>query len=539
MRQLIIVGALVMSTLAAPAASAPASPLAAVLPPKAQVVVTQEAELTGDRTPELIVAYTLPRDGLPPTEGRAAVLERTAGGGYRRFDLPGAWGGHYLPSFTVRDLTGDGRPELVLQVAGGGAWEMLSVIRRAPGGGYTALLTDPAGRHAIWDADGDGLPEVLGNSKLGSPAHRRTESFRWLGDRYLAWHTAVWNYGGEFTGPGAGRAAEVAVPRLVGLPLPEAVRRSPRPPGMIVPVDSAAPAGQVVAQTAPSVPEGGQVHLAVSAGSTVFAAGPFPGVRQALSLPADLQDQLGVPAGSTPPQRRRWDEWLSPVLRGARQVVHLTSYSGPAYMFALAQPWAVCAGGRWISVEWVGVGLAEPYRGLILLADRASEWGPLWPEWTTAVYTSVPATARTPAPARPLARYLREQPELEGFVTLSDQSWAEALRIRSIRPEGWPSLTADPPLTGDAPLASPYTPDPDHATVTVLSGRVRRARRQGNDVWVDLEPRPGEAQRWLLDLRGFPMGMTPRVHLLGPDPRTMALHTPIPISGYKGPPPGE
>lgn len=165
---------------------ATAEPITDLLPPGAKVVVQQEADLTGDGVPDVIVGYTLPRAGLPPTEGRSAVLERQTTGGLRRVDLPGIWPGHYPPRFTIRDMTGDGRPELVRQVAGGGSWETLTIFQRQPDGTYRTLLDDPATYHRIGDTDGDGVPEVWGKKRFCDGARPCLQIFRWVSGQYVA-----------------------------------------------------------------------------------------------------------------------------------------------------------------------------------------------------------------------------------------------------------------------------------------------------------------------------------------------------------------
>lgn len=376
----------------------------------------------------------------------------------READLTGSWGGHYIPRFRVQDLTGDGRPELVREVAGGGAWQMLSVFQRMPEGGYRALLHDPGRSHLIWDANGDGLPEVLSRDRVFPDGFQRaTESYRWLGDRYIAWHTARWYEMAE----GAPDGRKAPVPNLVSLAVQEAASRSNRRFGMIVPVDSPAPAGQILNQWPKAGSTGGddpRVHLAVAAGSTQFVPGPFPGVRRVTHIPKELQRQ------ATP-----------------------------------AEP----------PLAWLhGGGL---HRGA----------GPL------------PPLPRV----RSLQAYLKEAPELEACATLAPESWAAAVRLRSIRADGWPAPDPRPALQGGQPGASPYTPVPDHALITVLNGYVKAARRQGNDVWVDLAPAPGRVHRWPLPLKGFPKGSTPHLHVIGPFPGEASFHTPVPISQRHGPPP--
>lgn len=108
----------------------------------------------------------------------AAVLERGQGGRWRRRDLPGAWAPHYHPRLSAVDLTGDGQRELVRYTGQGAA------------GGYAQLLSHVGHDHLLWDADGDGLPEIAGTAKLDLPPHIETETFRWDGRRYVAWHTA-------------------------------------------------------------------------------------------------------------------------------------------------------------------------------------------------------------------------------------------------------------------------------------------------------------------------------------------------------------
>jgi hypothetical protein len=558
MKRALAAGLLTLAVLPRPAAGTPlatevrppAAEIAAALPKDATVVVTEQADLTGDGLPELLVGYTLPRSGLPPTEGHTAVLERSSAGGYVRYDLEGVFPGHYHPRFTVRDLTGDGRPELIRENAGGAAWQSLSVFRRDPRGGYPALLDDPAVLHHLWDANGDGLPEVLRYERTFVPHQLGAGSIRWMGSRFVAWHSARWYEAAE----GAPAGGRQPVADLTGLTLDQAMARTNRPIGLVIPVDSPAPAGQVVRQEpAPgavdnegggsskagsSAPDLRPVHLAVSAGDVSVKAGPLPPIAAVSAIPDKWYDELGVPATSTAVQRQRWEAWLTPLIGQVRQTVRISHFGAPAYVVRLARPWAVTAGGKRLTVRYLGIPTGTPYLGLIFLAERGSDRSPIWPEYVAALYS--PAVAPpVPLPAQPLRQYLQEQPGLEAFLTLEPASWYDALRLRGISDSGWPPEDPRPPLTGTPPADTPNVPDPDHLTVTVLNGYVRAARLDGDAFRVEVAAAPGRVHRWPLPLKGLTMGTNPVIHLSGPGGKALADPVRVPLSAWSGPPPGE
>lgn len=151
---------------------------------------------------------------------------------------------HYVPTFRAVDLTGDGNPELVQEVAGGGAWGYLRVYRRAPDR-YEMLLEEAGQTHTLWDADGDGLPDAISHYRTGSQADQALQRFRWIEGRFVAWYAPEWS---SVDSGGQGGT----VPDLRGLTLQEAqgaILGAELSLGAIAEVDTPGPAGRVVRQS--------------------------------------------------------------------------------------------------------------------------------------------------------------------------------------------------------------------------------------------------------------------------------------------------
>lgn len=386
----------------AAAQAVPLPDLQSILPPGAVVNATMEADLTGDGRSELIIGYALPRSGLPPTEGRAVVLERSATGAYRRFDLPGVWGGHYRPLFRVLDLTGDGRPELVEMVAGDVAWRFLRVFRRTIDG-YEMLLENPAQDHVLWDADGDGRVEVIARYRRGLQVDQALQRFRWLNNRFIAWHAPEWTYR---DGPTTVRK----VPDLKGLTLQEAdatLKKAGLSLGVIAELDVPGQPGRVIRFEA----QDGEVNVAVPAGNTSFAAPKLP-----LVATIHYASELGrsaAPIAGTPSDRANWHAWLQRLVSGVEQVVHTNSALPPVYLVELQEPWRVKLGNKTETVRWVGVSMQVPERGLLFLASEDPRPGY---RFTAAVYTSAEVQPPPVSAEQPRTGYL------EGLVQPADRA---------------------------------------------------------------------------------------------------------------------
>lgn len=463
-----------------------------LLPPGAMITATKVADLTGDGRPELIIGYALPRSGRPPTQGRAVVLERTATGTFRRFDLPCCWPGHYRPDFRVLDLTGDGRPELVEQVAGGAAWQFLRVFRRAPKG-YELLLEDAAQSHVLWDADGDGRQEVIARYRTRYQVDQALQRYRWVGDRFVAWHAPEWTYRDGRTNGGA-------VPDLKGLTLREAddtLAKVGLNLGVIAELDTPGQPGRILRFEA----RGGEVNVAVPAGDTSFRA---PGLPPVAAVHYSSGQAPGIaPIAGTAGDRARWQAWLGRLAGGVEQVVHTKNLRSPAYFVELQEPWEVKLGGKAESFRWVGVGMEVPSWGLLFLGNELIRPGYLYPRFTVALYTRADLEP-APIPAeQPLVRYLEEHPEPDAFITLTPHEWAMAVRQRGIKAEGWPAKAVAPHLLGPAQPDERFWPVPDHALVTVLGGFVRRATRKDDNIYVEIVAAPKRVYRWILPLTGF------------------------------------
>lgn len=468
--------------------------LRASLPPKATINVQTKLDLTGDGRPELIIGYTLPTGRIPPTEGHAIVLEQGPRGTYRRFDLPGVWPGHYPPHFRAVDLTGDGRPELVEDVAGGGAWEMMRVFLRTATT-YEMLLEDPAVSHLLWDVEQKGRPEIIARKRWGNINDQYLQRFIWRDGRFVAWHAPEWRYAwGE-------RKPEGPQPPVVGLTLKEAEERLTKVGlqlGVIAEVDQPGEPGRTIRAER----RGDEVEVVLPAGSTRFAA---PKVPQLASVYlSGAEGHWGdAPVAGTPEDLARWQRWLQGLIGGTVQVVHTRYPVAPVYQMKLEAPWPVKLGDQSLAVRWIGVPLEVPLRGLVYLATEDPQPGRPWPRFKSALYTRAPLEP-LPIPApKPLKEYLTQHRTLESFVTLWPGEWETAVRQRGISPSAWPELEYAPALEGPVTPDASTSPEPDHVVVTVLNGFVRRAVRSGDEVRVDLVGAPGRAYRWVLPLTGF------------------------------------
>lgn len=352
----------------------------AALPPDATVTLVEEADLTGDGRSELIVGYTVPRQGRPSTLGQVAVLERMRNGDYRRFDLAAAWPGHYPPQFTVIDVTGDRRPELVIRAAAGGAVGWLGVYRRGDGR-YERLLHTVGLENLLWDADADGTPDIIGRQRTGSQADQALQRFRWLGGRFVSWHAPRWSYA-----PYSGQ--EGIVPNVLGLTVREAEQRLAQAGldlGLIAEIDTPGPTDRIFRQSMPAgmrrTEPDQQVHVAVAAGDTRFDPGAgLPGVDRVL-----YQGEAEPVSASG--SAAEWHTWLLPLVSGVEQAVHARTITSPAYLVRLAEPWQVRIGREPVTVRWVGVGLEPPSQGLLFLAPEDPRPGYLWPPFEVALYT--------------------------------------------------------------------------------------------------------------------------------------------------------
>ncbi len=495
MKRRILAAALLLLLASTGAAATP--DLKRLLPPGAEVVVTQEADLTGDGRPELILGYMLPRQGLPPTLGRAAVFEGDRAGTLRRIDLAGSWPGHYPPKFTVIDLTGDGRPELVEQVGGGVAWGTLRVFRRATES-YELLLEDAAMAHVLWDADGDGRPDVIARKRIRSQQDQALQRFLWRDGRFIAWHAPEWSYTTSKSAPAP------TMPNLTGLTVKEAdmaLSRAGFNLGVLAALDRPGPAGRIIRYAQ----DGGQVHVAFPAGDTSVSLPALPPVSGVQYFSG--REPGAAPIAGTESQRARWRDWLSQLAARARQAVYtggLSTYSRePVYIVELQAPWSVKLGGREQTVRWVGVGTGVPFQGLLFLASERVRPGYQWAKFKAAVFTALPVAPPPVEPERPLAAYLKTHPELDAFITVWPAEWTNAVRLRGIAPQGWPAPDFAPHLEGPSTPDPAMSPEPDHLVVTVLHGFVRRAVRRGDEIDVEVVKAPGRAYRWLLPLTGF------------------------------------
>lgn len=469
--------------------------LQSFLPPNATVNVQTKLDLTGDGRPELIIGYTLPRGGLPPTEGHAIVLERTRKGRYRKFDLPGSWPGHYPPRFQAVDLTGDGRPELVEQVAGGGAWEMMRVFRWTEKG-PEMLLEDPAVYHLLWDVERKGRPEIIARKRWRNSNDQYLQRIIWRDGRFVAWHAPEWSYAFVARGP------QGEEPPVVGLTLKqaeEALNKVGLNLGVIAELDQPGKPGQIIR----SERRGDEVDVVLPAGNTRFAAPKLP------PLDAVYRSGVGDPWGEAPiagttPDLERWQRWLQGVVGGAAQVVHTRYPEGPAYKLKLKTPWSVKLGDEQAEVSWITVPLEGITKGLIYLAtEEPQQPGHLYLTYKAAVYTRAPLAPLPVPAAQPLKQYLSRHREVDTFVSISPSEWETAVRQRGSSPEGWPDLEYAPGLEGPVTPDDRGSPIPDHAVVTVVNGFVRRAVRDGDEVRVELIEAPGRAYRWVLPLTGF------------------------------------
>ncbi|HYF92776.1 MAG TPA: hypothetical protein VD969_11085 [Symbiobacteriaceae bacterium] len=518
-----VVFLLLLSAFGSAGAAAPPD-IRHLLPAGATVVVTVELDLTGDGRPELLVGYTLPREGLPPTLGRAAVLERDSAGGLLRFDLAGTWPGHYPPRFTATDMTGDGRPELVERAGGGGAWGTLRVFRRAAEA-YEMLLEDHAQDHVLWDADGDGRLEVIARKRTRYQEDQLLQRFVWRDGRFVAWHAPEWSY--SHTVPAGTR-----LPGLKGFSVKQAdqalVKAGYRL-GVIAALDRGMRADRVLRYQN----ENGQVHVAVSAGNTKVSLPPLLPVSGVYYV-SDTAPGT-APVAMTDAQRTRWHGWLSQLMQGVQQAVYtryLSHTAGPIYFVELQAPWTVKLGDRTQTVRWVGVGTRPPYLGLLFMAPGLRRSGWILPDFLAAIYTtrSLPPA---PVPAeQPLASYLNQHPEVDAFVTIWPEEWPHAVRLRGIAPDGWPAPDFAPHLEGAFSPDPDTSPIPGHVMATVLNGFVRRASRQGDDVTVQVVAAPGRVYRWPLPLTGFDRSTRAvRVHLEVPG--QAAVTREVPLEGWR------
>lgn len=464
------------------------------LPQGATINVQTRLDLTGDGRPELVIGYTLPTGKLPPTEGHALILEPGPSGRYRRFDLPGIWPGHYPPHFQAIDLTGDGRPELVEMVAGGGAWEMLRVFRRTPSG-YEMLLEDPAVYHQLWDVEQKGRPEIIARKRWRNSNDQYLQRIVWRDGRFVDWHAPEWTYALEErkpTGP---------EPPLVGLTLmeaDEAMRKAGLAMGLIAELDQPGKPGRVIRRRRRE----NEVDLVLGAGNTRFAAPRVPRLA-AVYLMGGESRWNEAPVAGTAEELEGWQRWVQGLVGGTVQVVHTRYPETPLYLLRLGAPWSVKLGDQSLSVRWVAVPLKSPGQGLLYLAAEDPQPGRLWPSFTAAVYTRAPLAPPPIPPAKPLKQYLTQHVALDAFVTIWPGDWETAVRQRGISPSGWPDLEYAPALEGPVTPDERTSPDPDHLVVTVLNGFVRRAVRSGDEVQVELVEAPGRAYRWVLPLAGF------------------------------------
>ncbi len=324
------------------------------LPAKAKVVETREADLNGDGRAEIVVAYTIPEEGK--TVGHASVFERGRNGDYRRYDLKVACPGGNPASITVLDVTGDVRPELIIEAGVAGTVQLLDVYRRSSDGYERLLRTEGLG-HVIWDADGDRIPDIISRYRVGSLADQAFQRFRWLGGRFVAWHAPLWTYANPHAVPDR-------IPDVIGLPLKTAAAKVNLNLGVIAELDSWAPLDRVLRQSVwPGEPRQ-EVHLAVSAGDTSFRA---------------LKPLVAAPEHTA---------WLQRQVEGVTQVVHTRYLVGPAHYFRLQEPWQVVLGGKAQSVRWIGVGAEVPHVGLLYLTTEEPSPKRMSPPFQVALYTA-------------------------------------------------------------------------------------------------------------------------------------------------------
>lgn len=500
---------------------------AAELPSGAKEVTAMEADLNGDGLADRIVGYTLPRQGLPPTEGYAMVLEQNPGGRHRRFDLPGGWGGHYRPEFVVQDLTGDGRPELVIRVAGGAGWHMLFVFRRTPEE-YKLELWDGALLHHLWDADGDGLPEVIGMQRQGAMWNQAARRFIWKDGRFVAWHELPW----VFDRPPASEPVR-PVPDVKGMTAAQAeiaLLDAGLTLGAAVLVDAPGPGGKVLRQSVR--PEtlaelGKPVLVSIGAGDTRFQASALPRF-EVVHYHSD-QGPGSAPVATAQRDLRRWHAWLQGKVQWAEQVVQARLPEGPTYSVRLEKPWIVTMGGKRVQVRWLTVGTKPPHQGLIYLGTGEPRPGYIWSENVGALYTKAELEPLPIPPVGPV-----HWVDIDAFVTRWPENWTEAVRHRGLPAKGWPEVTDQPELKGPPRPAAAQRPDPDHAVVTVLGGQVDRAEQIGDriDVWLAAEP--GKVHRWRLPLTGYTMATRHiTINLRYPDGRVQS--TTLALDSWTGP----
>jgi hypothetical protein len=133
------------------------------LPEGSAVLATVEADLDDDGRPERVRLV-----GQAPGEGGfrtdlGLVVDGTAS---RSWPLPSAASSGYDPELAVADVTGDGRPELVMTAATGGSGGLIAAAVIT-----TSLRDDGSWQHAsILDAESRAIPRFSGTLGQGFTA---------------------------------------------------------------------------------------------------------------------------------------------------------------------------------------------------------------------------------------------------------------------------------------------------------------------------------------------------------------------------------